>query len=146
MTSRGPALSSLPFDHDLVHSSRRPSRPTRALVTGLLAFSLFLAGCASDEERVVEFLDRGDAYVEDGKDEEAIIEYKNVLQIEPENATAHEALSNAFLRIQKPREAYWEMSETVRIDPSNIDARLRYGTISAAVGDFDLSFEQIFVY
>ena len=114
----------------------------RALVTGLLALSLFLAGCASDEERVVEFLDRGDAYVEDGKDEEAIIEYKNVLQIEPENATAHEALSNAFLRIQKPREAYWEMSETVRIDPSNIDARLRYGTISAAIGDFDLSFEQ----
>ena len=89
----------------------------RALVTGLLAFSLFIVGCASDEERVVEFLDRGAAYVEGGKDEEAIIEYKNVLQIDPENATAHESLSNAFLRIQKPREAYWEMSETVRINP-----------------------------
>ena len=142
MTSRGPALSSFTFDHDLARSSRRQSRAIRALVTGLLSFSLFIVGCASDEERVVKFLDRGAAYVEDGKDEEAIIEYKNVLQIDPENATAHESLSNAFLRIDKPREAYWEMSETVRVNPSNIDARLRYGTISAAVGDFDLSFEQ----
>ena len=142
MTSRGCALSFSTSDHEPASSARRRSSGANPLLAVVLAFSLFMVGCADDAERIVEFLDRGAAYVEEGKDEEAIIEYKNVLQIDPENATAHEALSNAFLRIDKPREAYWEMSETVRLNPSNIDARLRYGTISAAVGDFDLSLEQ----
>lgn len=120
--------------------SPRASSLGRWALVGLVA--LFAAGCADDEQRVAEFLERGAQYVEDGADPEAIIEFKNVLQLDPENADAHEALSLAFLRVEKPREAYWEMSETVRVDPSNVDARLRYGTISAAIGDFDLSNEQ----
>ena len=105
-------------------------------------FASFAAGCADDEQRIAEFIERGDEYIAAGDDEEAIIEFKNVLQLDPENAAAHEALSLAYLRVQKPREAYWEMSETVRVAPTNIDARLRYGTVSAAIGDFDLSNEQ----
>ena len=103
---------------------------------------LLLGGCQSDEDRVARFLERGEQYVEKGQNEEAIIEFKNVLQIDPENAAAHEALSLAYLQVEKPREAYWEMSETVRLDPDNIDARLRYGTVSAAIGDYDLAKEQ----
>lgn len=102
----------------------------------------FAAGCADDEQRISEFIERGDGYIAAGDDEEAIIEFKNVLQLDPENAAAHEALSLAYLRVQKPREAYWEMSETVRVAPTNVEARLRYGTLSAAIGDFDLSNEQ----
>ena len=108
----------------------------------LVVLAVFLAGCANDEEKVAEFLSRGEAYVEDSKDKEAIIEYKNVLQLDPENGDAHEQLSLAYLRVNKPREAYWEMSETVRVAPENVEARLRYGTISAAIGDYDLSNEQ----
>ncbi len=103
---------------------------------------LVVSGCSSDEDRVSEFIERGEQYVEDEQPEEAIIEFKNVLQLEPDNATAHEALSLAYLKVSKPREAYWEMSETVRLDPENVDARLRYGTVSAAINDFDLSSEQ----
>lgn len=111
---------------------------TVALTLGLLV----IAGCQSDEERLETFIERGDQYVEDKAYAEAIIEFKNVLQIDPENAAAHQALSLAYLQVDKPREAYWEMSETVRLDPENTDARLRYGTLSAAIGDFDLSLEQ----
>jgi tetratricopeptide (TPR) repeat protein len=103
---------------------------------------LFLGGCQSDEERAESFVERGNQYIEDEKPEEAIIEFKNVLQIDPEHAAAHEALSLAYLEVAKPREAYWEMSETVRLDPENIPARLRYGTVSAAIGDYDLSMAQ----
>jgi len=107
-----------------------------------LALAIMLGGCASDEERLAEFMERGEAYVEQGLSEEAIIEFKNVLQIDPNHAPAHEALSTAFLLVSKPREAYWEMSETVRLDPTNIDARLRYGSVSAVVGDHELAREQ----
>lgn len=112
------------------------------LFIALLSGVLFVAGCASDEERVAGFIERGEAYVENDQPEEAIIEFKNVLQIEPENVVAHEALSLAYLKVEKPREAYWEMSETVRLDPQNIEARLRYGTVSAAIRDYDLALEQ----
>ena len=117
-------------------------RMTRIRRTGLGLLVLLALSCADDEQRVLEFLDRGEAYVAAGEEAEAVIEFKNVLQLDPENASAHEALSMVYLRQQKPREAYWEMSEAVRVDPENVEARLRYGTISAAIGDFDLSLEQ----
>ncbi len=126
------------------HSLRMdPARNgVRFSLAGLMVGLLLLGGCQSDEDRVARFLERGEQYVENGQTEEAIIEFKNVLQLEPENADAHEALSLAYLKVEKPREAYWEMSETVRLDPDNIDARLRYGTVSAAIGDSDLAREQ----
>ena len=117
-------------------------RGCASLLLALGALMLFSAGCQSDEERVDGFIARGETYLENEQDEEAIIEFKYVLQIDPEHPRAHEALSLAYLEVGKPREAYWEMSETVRVDPGNIDGRLRYGTISAAIGDFELSLEQ----
>jgi tetratricopeptide (TPR) repeat protein len=108
----------------------------------LFALSTAFLGCADDADRVAKFMENGESYVAEGKHEEAVIEFKNVLQIEPENAAAHEALSLAYLETEKPREAYWEMSETVRLDPQNIEARLRYGTISSAIGEHDLALEQ----
>lgn len=135
--------SSIPPAHRDGTLVTSPGGPIRGLLRlALVALVLGLGACADDETRVGEFMARGEAYVAEGLDEEAIIEFKNVLQIEPEHAGAHEALSQAYLRVEKPREAYWEMSETVRLDPDNVEARLRYGTISAAIGDYDLSLEQ----
>ena len=112
---------------------------------GLLAavgLVLALGGCADDADKIASFMKSGEDYVEKGQNDEAVIEFKNVLQINPEYAGAHEALSLAYLETQKPREAYWEMSETVRLDPKNIEARLRYGTVSSAIGEHDLALEQ----
>lgn len=124
--------------------SLRPVRATRfvSLATAALACGLLLGGCADDESRLAGFLESGNAYLDDDKPDEAIIEFKNALQIDPENAEAHEALSFAYLAVEKPREAYWEMSETVRLDPDNIPARLRYATVSTAIGDYDLALKQ----
>ncbi len=124
----------------LLHRVRILIRP--ALGCAVVALSSVVVGCADDADRVAKFMENGESYVAEGKHEEAVIEFKNVLQIEPENAAAHEALSLAYLETEKPREAYWEMSETVRLDPQNIEARLRYGTISSAIGEHDLALEQ----
>ena len=117
-------LSLRPRPHTLARSRRRSLRLRQlggwALV---LLVALLTAGCANDEERIAEFIARGEDYVASGADEEAIIEYKNVLQLDPDNPDAHEALSLAFLRVQKPADAYWEMSETVRIDPEKLPPR-----------------------
>jgi len=123
-----------------IRRHRTPITPALAAALGL--FVVAFVGCADDADRIAGFMESGNEYVEEGKHDEAVIEFKNVLQIDPEYAAAHEALSLAYLETQKPREAYWEMSETVRLDPQNVEARLRYGTISAAIGEHDLALEQ----
>ena len=131
-------------DKGLHVTSSRPVLSSDSAFVRALGLILLLAflGCASDEERIAQFLERGETYVAEGQDEEAIIEYKNVLQIDPEHAEAHFALSKALLRVGKVREAYWEMSESVRVDPENIEARLRYGTFATQIPDFDLALDQ----
>ncbi len=93
----------------------------------LLATALVLFACQDDAERLLEHQKRADAYLEEGKHAEAIIEFKNMLQVDPNLADAHHGLAKALIGEKKIRQAYWELQETVRLDPGNLDARLEYG-------------------
>ncbi len=111
--------------------------PLLALVPGLLLFA-----CQGDDEKIAGFVESGAAYVEEGALEEAVIEYRNVLQIDPNHAAAHYALAKAYIDLKQGREAYWELSESVRLDPSNVEARLSLGGIALLAGDVELALEQ----
>ena len=95
----------------------------------LLAAALVLAACQDDAERLAEHQQRAEAYLEEEKYAEAIIEFKNMLQVDPNRADAHHGLAKALIREKKIRQAYWELQETVRLDPGNLDARLEYGQL-----------------
>ena len=101
-----------------------------------------LLACQSDEEKIAVFLENGEAYVEEGALNEAVIEYRNVLQLDPNLAAAHYALAKAYLELKRGSEAYWEFSEAVRLDGSNVDARLTLGGLSLVMKNFEESFEQ----
>ena len=58
--------------------------------------SCFLA-CSQEAKRERHWK-RGEKYFSENKFREAVIEYKNVLQIDPNNAGAHHRLGLAFLR------------------------------------------------
>ncbi len=108
---------------------------TRIMV--LAACSLVLGACQDDEARVAEHLSRGSAYQKDGDYAAAIIEYKNVLQIDPNNATAHWGLAKGYLANQQIPEGFWELRETVRLDPDNQDAREQLSQLLLIGGDPD---------
>ena len=93
----------------------------------LLATALILAACQDDAERLAEHRRRAEAYLEEEKHAEAIIEFKNMLQVDPNLADVHHGLAKALIGEKKIRQAYWELQETVRLDPSNLDAKLEYG-------------------
>ena len=118
--------------------------PAHRSLAGLLMLSALLLGlgCQSDQEKIADFMSRGEAYAEEGKQNEASIEFRNVLKLDPNNAKAHHELAKAYLRAEKIREGYWEMNETVRLDPSNVDARLSFGQMSAAARDFEEALAQ----
>jgi tetratricopeptide (TPR) repeat protein len=94
---------------------------------GALALALVIAACQSQEARLAEHLERAEGYMKEQKASEAIIEYKNALQIAPNDAKAHYGLAQAHLAAKEPQKAYWELLETVRLDGSNLDARLAVG-------------------
>jgi tetratricopeptide (TPR) repeat protein len=107
--------------------------------------ALLLAGavaCQSDEAKLAEHMARGDGYVEQKKQAEAIIEYKSVLQIDPNHAPAHYALAKAYLRNNQPREGFWELRETVRLDPANLEARVAFAQLAVLAGEAEEALAQ----
>jgi len=113
-------------------STRRFPALTPLLWACALALVLALGGCQSDDEKLRVFMKRGDEYRDAGEFDEAIIEYRNALQVDPNHAAAHEGLAQSYLKTQKFKEGYWELSETIRLDPDNVEARLAYATLSLA--------------
>jgi tetratricopeptide (TPR) repeat protein len=108
---------------------------TRTFV--LTACSLVLGACQDDGEKVVEHLSRGSDYQMERNYPAAIIEYKNVLQIDPNNAAAHWGLAKGYLANQQLQEGFWELRETVRLDPDNTDAREQLTQLLLLGGDPD---------
>ncbi|MDG2050927.1 MAG: tetratricopeptide repeat protein [Myxococcota bacterium] len=105
--------------------------------------AIFSWGCQSDEEQIQGFMKSGDAYRESDQYDEAIIEYKNALQIDPNLATAHEYLAESYLRTDRIREGYWELGETIRLDPKDVDSRISYATLSLAMNQTEGLLEQV---
>ena len=61
---------------------------------------LGFAGCSDRSAEYQEFFERGNAYQAEGRDSEAIIEYRNALQADPNQAAAHEALAKSGRRVK----------------------------------------------
>ncbi len=88
---------------------------------------LAMLACSSPEAQLAGHDEAGQGYLEEEAWAEAEIEFRNMLQIDPNSAAAHWGLAQAMLGKEDPRRAYWELQETVRLDPDNVEARLRYG-------------------
>jgi len=119
----------------------RPIGKSLALAC-LLATVVGLSACMDDAEKISGFMERGNAYKDAEQYEEAIIEYRNVLQLDPNFSDAHGKLAEVYMRTRRYREGYWELSETVRLDEKNIEARLAYATVSLAANRHEEVYEQ----
>jgi tetratricopeptide (TPR) repeat protein len=119
------------------------SRIGRAHALLLLLLSC-LAGfaCQGTEAKKATHLARGEQYAKDGRHGEAIIEFKNVLQLDPNAAGAHWDLAQSYLATKKIREGYWELHEAARLDPKNLDAKLQYGDLSRLGGETEEALKQ----
>lgn len=89
--------------------------------------ALAVVACQSDQERAAEHLARGGEALTGEKWDAAVIEYKNATQLDPNNAAGHYGLAKAYLGKKEARSAYWELEETVRLDPSDTQARIDHG-------------------
>ena len=116
-------------------------RRSRALCL-LLSAALLLA-CQDDVAKLAEHLERGDGYVAEERFNEAIIEFKSALQLDPNSGEAHYKLAHAYFKAEKPRDGFWELRETVRLDPANHEARIEFSQLAILAGEAEEALGQM---
>src|ERR1700679_3091065 len=104
----------------------------------LIAGAALLVSCSSDPNtRKLKYLNSGEKYFKSGKYQEAVIQFRSALEIDPRFAAAHYQLGLAYVALKNPGSAYREMTESVTIDPSNSDAQLEYAALLIGRKQFD---------
>jgi tetratricopeptide (TPR) repeat protein len=94
--------------------------------------------CAGDpQETSRKYVARGDAYTGRGQSKEAIIEYRNALKATPAVAGIHHKLGRAYQDSGDPVNAYAEFARAADMDPSNVDAQMRAGTLLLVAREFE---------
>lgn len=95
----------------------------------LLIFSLclILTACGSPEDRKAEYFQKAEALYEQGEFEKARLEYKNVLQIDPEDIQAHYKLGQTQENLQEWRAAAGHYNKVIELDPTHTKARIAMG-------------------
>lgn len=101
----------------------------------LCAFvTLVCLGCdwSSPETKAAKHRERAANYFEQGQYSEALIEYKNVAQIAPNDADAHYHLALIYLKLGgmlNLQAAVPELLKTLEFDKTNLDAQLKLGEL-----------------
>ena len=113
------------------------------LVYSVILLTLLLALFACSKEAKIErHWKKGEQYFLKNKPQEALLEYKNVLQLNPRHAKAHYKVGLIYLSMKMFREAYAEVSKAIELDPEMIDARNQIGQLYLLSGDRKKAREQ----
>ncbi len=110
----------------------------------LLAFG-FYRFFGDDAARKERHLKRGEEYLTSLKFKEAIIEFKNVVAIDPEDPVGYYKLGLAYYRLgglDNLKSAFSAFERAVELDSSLYEAHLRLGELYLLSGDFDKAKEK----
>ncbi len=101
------------------------------------AITVALISCGGAEERKVKYLEKGKAYIEEQNYEKALIEIKNVLQIDPKFAEAHYVMGQINEQEKELRKAMGNYSKAIELDPQHIGAKVGLAKIYVIAGTED---------
>jgi len=100
----------------------RRSIALRILLSCCVMAALF-SGCSRDPNvRKQKYFDSGEKYAAEGRYREAIIQYKNAVQIDSRFAGAHYQMSQAYLKLGDANSALQELLRTVELAPDDYRA------------------------
>ena len=87
---------------------------------------LVMCGCFRNPTRLVE---SGKKYIAEAKYNDAVIELRNAIKVNPQLAEAHYQLSLAYLHLGSTAEANQEVDRTIVLQPGNRTAQLLHGNL-----------------
>ncbi len=108
---------------------------TRTFVLFLVLLTLF-SGCSGNpDQKKKAHYQKALKLIEQQKDNAAIIELKNAIQLDPKFADARYQLGLLYLKIQQPRKAFGQLQRVSSLDPDNTDARIKTASLYFSSGD-----------
>ncbi len=115
------------------------TRRTITVIAVSLTLILAFGGCSqSPEAKKAKHMERGNTYFDQGKFNEAVIEYKNVIQTDPKDPVAHYKLAQSYLALgglPNLQRGFAEMSKAVEFDPELYEAQIKLGELYLLAGD-----------
>ncbi|MGH1424027.1 MAG: tetratricopeptide repeat protein [Pseudooceanicola sp.] len=102
----------------------------------LLATSL-LAGCKSDEEKAEEYYQSGLSFLEQGDEDRALIEFRNVFRKNGFHKEARMAYADLQFKRGEYAEAYGQYLRLVEQYPNTVDAREKLARMAIERNDWD---------
>src|SRR2546427_8293855 len=95
------------------------------VAAALLVFSLaaMLVGCSPDPQKgKVKYLESGKRYLKAGKYQEASIQFRNAIKLDPRFAEAYYQMAQAELFLKRWSAAVAALQQTINQDPQRVDA------------------------
>ena len=104
----------------------------------LLSAALAAGACSKDPRATAEnYTASGDHYASQRQYKEAAIQYRNALKAVPDAADVRYKLGRAYEQSGDPLAAYIEFARAADLNPSNVDAQMRAGTLLLVGREFD---------
>lgn len=104
-------------------------RNSRAYL-GAIAFGILLSACSHDPNlRKQEYLKSDQQFFQQGKYQDAAIQFRNALQTDPRFAAAHYELARCYLKLEAWNSPYSELLRAAELDPSNRAAQIEMGKL-----------------
>jgi putative PEP-CTERM system TPR-repeat lipoprotein len=95
------------------------------------AVLMMCAGCSGPEARKAKFLRLGDAYFAKKDFARASLEYRNALQVRPNDAEAYYGIALTALETGDPKLAAGMLRKAIQLSPSHTKARLKLAEMMA---------------
>jgi tetratricopeptide (TPR) repeat protein len=94
-----------------------------------LAMLLFTACSKDPAKEKAAFFASGQKYAKAGKYPEAVIQFRNAIEVDPGYANGHYQLAQVYLKLKASQLAYRELLKTVELDAKNTDAQLQLAAL-----------------
>jgi tetratricopeptide (TPR) repeat protein len=115
----------------------RTIRPIAAGILSIVAVALALSGC--HKQTADDFISAGDSAVQSQKLDEAEGDYKQAVDLAPNDTGAHAALANLYLLEHKEQAAQAEYMRVLELDPKNAAAHMALGNLYNAQAQFPMA-------
>lgn len=112
----------------------------KLLVSSVLAAGLMtLAACDSSEERAETYYESGMAYLEQGDVDRALVEFRNVFQLNGEHKEARRAYARVERERGRLRESFAQYLRLVEQYPDDLEAHQALAEMAVANGDWEVA-------